>query len=62
MNNFVAGLYRMPLGNLGTPMRVAGAGLAHRYVTRGIGTLGVPARLAASPEITLLSMHEASLQ
>ena len=29
------------------------------YVTRGIGTIGVPARLGAPPEITLLRLHKA---
>jgi predicted MPP superfamily phosphohydrolase len=29
------------------------------YVTRGIGTIGVPARIGAPPEITLLRLHNA---
>ena len=27
------------------------------YVTRGIGTIGIPARLGATPEITLLKLR-----
>jgi predicted MPP superfamily phosphohydrolase len=42
---FVYGLYR--------------AGGAAAYVTRGIGTIGIPARLGAPPEITLLRLGKA---
>ena len=42
---FVAGEYH--LGN------------ASCYVTRGIGTVGVPARLGVPPEITLLRLRKA---
>jgi predicted MPP superfamily phosphohydrolase len=42
---YVYGLYRQ-----------AGAAA---YVTRGIGTIGVPARIGAPPEITLLRLHKA---
>ncbi|MBS1857482.1 MAG: metallophosphoesterase [Acidobacteria bacterium] len=42
---FVYGLYR--------------EGRASAYVTRGIGTIGVPARIGAPPEITLLRLGKA---
>lgn len=42
---YVCGLYRQ--------------GGAAEYVTRGIGTIGVPARIGAPPEITLLRLHNA---
>jgi predicted MPP superfamily phosphohydrolase len=34
-------------------------GAATAYVTRGIGTIGIPARLGAPPEITLLRLRKA---
>jgi predicted MPP superfamily phosphohydrolase len=34
-------------------------GTASAYVTRGIGTIGVPARIGAPPEITLLRLRKA---
>jgi uncharacterized protein len=42
---YVRGLYRM--------------NRAAAYVTRGIGTIGIPARIGASPEITLLRLRKA---
>lgn len=45
MTPFVYGLYR--------------AGTASAYVTRGIGTIGIPARIGAPPEISLLRMRKA---
>ena len=42
---FVYGTYRM--------------GDATAYVTRGIGTIGVPARIGAPPEISLLRLRKA---
>ena len=42
---YVYGLYR--------------SGTAAAYVTRGIGTVGIPARLGAPPEITLLRLGKA---
>jgi predicted MPP superfamily phosphohydrolase len=57
MTNFVAGLYQLPMGTSGGPSRLASRGLAHLYVNRGLGTLGVPARLGARPEITLLTLR-----
>ena len=57
MTNFVAGLYHLPLGPSGTPSRAASLGTSYLYVNRGLGTLGVPARLGARPEITLLTLR-----
>lgn len=34
-------------------------GAAHAYVTRGIGTIGIPARIGAPPEIALLRLRKA---
>lgn len=42
---YVSGLYR--------------AGRAAAYVTRGIGTIGIPARIGAPPEISLLHLRKA---
>ena len=42
---FVYGLYR--------------SGGAAAYVTRGIGTIGIPARIGAPPEISLLRLRKA---
>lgn len=42
---YVYGLYRQ--------------GAAHAYVTRGIGTIGIPARIGAPPEIALLRLRKA---
>jgi hypothetical protein len=50
MTHFTAGLYRLPLGS---------GRSAFLYVNRGLGTLGVPVRLGAPPEITLLTLRPA---
>jgi hypothetical protein len=42
--HYVYGLYRQ--------------GSASAYVTRGIGTIGIPARLGAPPEISLLRLRK----
>jgi uncharacterized protein len=42
---YVSGLYR--------------AGNSAAYVTRGIGTIGIPARIGAPPEISLLRLRKA---
>ena len=42
---YVAGWFRKPGGNL--------------YVNRGIGTIGVPIRIGAPPEITVLRLRRA---
>jgi uncharacterized protein len=52
MTKFVAGLYRLPMATSGSTTHEP----AYLYVNRGLGTLGVPARLGANPEITLLTL------
>jgi predicted MPP superfamily phosphohydrolase len=54
MTPFIAGLYELPMP-AGSNDKTAGK--ARLYVNRGIGTLGVPARLGAPPEITLLTLR-----
>jgi len=54
MTSYVAGLYRLPLKDTGTA-----AGQACLYVNRGLGTIGIPARLGATPEISLFTLRSA---
>lgn len=54
MTPFIAGLYELPMP-AGLDEREATT--ARLYVNRGIGTLGVPVRLGARPEITLLTLR-----
>jgi predicted MPP superfamily phosphohydrolase len=56
MTPFIAGLYELPMaaGSNGE------ARTARLYVNRGIGTLGVPARIGSRPEITLLTLRSSS--
>lgn len=49
ITSFVAGLYALPMGG--------GTSRAFLYVNRGLGTIGVPVRLGAEPEITLLTLR-----
>jgi hypothetical protein len=56
MTDFIAGQYRLPLGGNSAS---AGRSSAILYVNRGLGTLGVPVRLGAPPEITLLTLRAA---
>jgi predicted MPP superfamily phosphohydrolase len=58
MTPFVAGLYQLPNAQSANPP--AGNPPAFLYVNRGLGTLGVPARIGARPEITLLTLQAAS--
>jgi len=48
ITSFIAGLYSLPLRR--------GASRSFLYVNRGLGTIGVPARLGVEPEITLLTL------
>lgn len=57
MTNFVAGLYQLPMKDSEGGSRAARGKTACLYVNRGLGTLGVPARLGATPEITLLTLR-----
>jgi predicted MPP superfamily phosphohydrolase len=50
ITRFVAGLYALPMGG--------GTSRAMLYVNRGLGSIGVPARLGVNPEITLLTLHK----
>jgi predicted MPP superfamily phosphohydrolase len=45
---YVYGLYQQP----------AGGGQSSAYVSRGIGTIGIPARVGAPPEITVLRLRK----
>lgn len=53
LTRFIAGSYRLPLR--GQPDQTASL-----YVNRGLGTLGLPARIGARPEITLLTLRSPS--
>jgi predicted MPP superfamily phosphohydrolase len=56
MTRFIAGRYQMPIGS----NRGAGSTRqAFLYVNRGLGTIGIPARLGVEPEITLLALRAA---
>ena len=73
MTDFVAGLYRLPLGAAEKPaeqggdaaadglpvMAVApGAGkFSSIYVNRGLGTIGMPVRIGVPPEITVITLR-----
>jgi predicted MPP superfamily phosphohydrolase len=50
---FVAGKFHLPSG-------VPSAQQAYLYVNRGLGTIGMPVRLGAPPEITLLILRTAA--
>jgi hypothetical protein len=59
---FIAGLYRLPLGSgagASSSTLANASRQAFLYVNRGLGTIGVPARLAVDPEITLLTLRRA---
>jgi predicted MPP superfamily phosphohydrolase len=58
MTKFVAGLYQLPIGRKTDAAN--GPSMASLYVNRGLGTLGVPARIGANPEITLLTLRSSS--
>ena len=51
MTNFIAGRYALPINGSSSH--------AQLYVNRGLGTIGVPARLGVEPEITLLTLRRA---
>ncbi len=52
---FVAGLYRLPLHLHDATSN--GAAKSALYVNRGLGTIGIPARLGVDPEISLLTLR-----
>lgn len=55
MTDFIAGVYRLPMAPKDGIVRQA-----HLYVNRGLGTIGVPARIGVNPEITLLTLRRAA--
>jgi uncharacterized protein len=57
ITQFIAGDYRLPLGSAGLQSNLERQ--AFLYVNRGLGTIGVPARFAVDPEITLLTLRRA---
>ncbi|HKD02585.1 MAG TPA: metallophosphoesterase [Terriglobales bacterium] len=58
ITDFVAGLYRLPLGKRQEDGRnPASVKTAYLYVNRGLGTFGMPVRLGVPPEITLLTLR-----
>jgi len=60
ITDFVAGLYRLPLGMLDAGgANAASVKTAFLYVNRGLGTFGMPVRLGVPPEITLLTLRAA---
>ena len=59
LTEFVAGLYRLPLAQSNSAHDASGRS-AFLYVNRGLGTLGIPARIGANPEITLLTLRSES--
>jgi predicted MPP superfamily phosphohydrolase len=54
MTRFVAGMYQLPMGR---GQKGATRQSAVLYVNRGLGTLALPARIGATPEITLLTLR-----
>ena len=60
ITDFVAGLYKLPLGAPDNGGSNGGSGkTAFLYVNRGLGTFGMPVRLGVPPEITLLTLRTA---
>ena len=57
MTAFIAGLYRLPMAQMANPSGDTSSRPAFLYVNRGLGTLGIPARLGSAPEITLLTLR-----
>lgn len=59
ITQFVAGLYQLPLNSrlLDTTAPAPNSAL---YVNRGLGTIGIPARLGVDPEISLLTLRRQS--
>jgi uncharacterized protein len=49
-------VYRLPAGGAddGDAQKIS-----HLYVNRGLGTIGMPVRLGAPPEITLVTLRKA---
>jgi predicted MPP superfamily phosphohydrolase len=58
MTSFVSGLYDLPMRQSVDVPDDAPKRFASLYVNRGLGTLGVPARIGAAPEITLMTLRD----
>jgi predicted MPP superfamily phosphohydrolase len=62
ITQFIAGLYKLPASSSSPASNTSnanGVGSHHLYVNRGLGTIGIPARLGVDPEITLLTLRRA---
>jgi hypothetical protein len=57
ITSFVAGHYQLPLPSAGRAERQGKS--SSLYVNRGLGTIGIPARVGAKPEITLHTLRPA---
>ena len=57
ISNFIAGRFQLPMDGKSRP-ELQGKN-SSLYVNRGLGTIGIPARLGAKPEITLLTLRQA---
>ncbi len=55
---FVAGLYQLPLRSRDSATNSSAKSAL--YVNRGLGTIGIPARLGVDPEISLLTLRRQS--
>jgi predicted MPP superfamily phosphohydrolase len=57
MTRFIAGPYQLPMAahTQGNPAKAVS--WSQLYVNRGLGTLALPARIGAAPEITLLTLR-----
>jgi predicted MPP superfamily phosphohydrolase len=57
MTQFIAGPYQLPMAAPAQGSRNTAATWSCLYVNRGLGTLALPARIGAAPEITLLTLQ-----
>jgi len=57
MTTFIAGQYQLPIGATTQGNQHAAEQVSRLYVNRGLGTLALPARIGAAPEITLLTLR-----
>lgn len=59
ITKFIAGFYQLPMGASASNVPGQSGKMASLYVNRGLGTIGLPARLGVDPEITLMTLHRA---
>ena len=57
MTRFIAGAYQLPMSLSEQGATDAAPQWSRLYVNRGLGTLALPARIGATPEITLLTLR-----